>query len=288
MGTIGTGIRQRQRDIPWTIRRSGIHLNRCTTQPNTALYALDTFDVTHVLDHRRRSVQRRRPHRARGRQRQTSLTATSIQPLQPDHRRHLQDHTGTDGRRLAIPRPTVRRPRLSVTPPRRSGASLHRRGVPRPRSAAEAGRHPDAEVARLRGTRKPTLDKRLGWKPRFPEEIPPTPSPFPVDTAGVRLFPERRLDAAVQGIEVESINDSAPQVQREGYALVDARFLDALQVGSNKPLSRNAGDSAGQSDSPAHPAPSHQRLALTIRSPTLSDRRGRAVCEQSILCWLRI
>ena len=53
--------------------------------------------------------------------------------------------------------------------------------------------------------------------------------------AGVRLFPERGSTRR-QGIEAQ-INLASKALQLyASYALVDARFLDTLQVGSNSPF----------------------------------------------------
>ena len=67
------------------------------TNQYTGLYALDTFDVTRgVLDHGRWPLQYRQ-YRPAGPDRHGVERQQYLHPLQPDHRRHLQDHLRIDG-----------------------------------------------------------------------------------------------------------------------------------------------------------------------------------------------
>ncbi len=108
-----------------------------TTNQYTGLYALDTFDVTNALSitaggrFNLANIKPAGPDRHRA-ERQRHLYA-----VQPDHRRHLQDHFGTNG----LCRLFRGQPRANPAGTRlcRSCASLHHRSVPGLRSAAEAG-----------------------------------------------------------------------------------------------------------------------------------------------------
>ena len=93
-----------------------------------------------------------------------------------------------------------------------------------------------------------------------------------------------------QGIEAQ-VNLTSKTLQLyASYALVDARFLDALQVGSNSPFSgcrRQRPDPAGQPNSGDPPQPDQVRYRLFAHR-RLQGRRGCVVRQQPVFCRRRI
>ena len=200
LGQCGTGDdrpglrRQRRRHLPWTFRRSGFDRpgRAARHQPvHRALRARHLRRDAGILDHRRRPFQCRQ-YQPAGSDRHRAEWQRYLYTLQSDHRRHLQDHAGIDGLcRLFGGEP---RADAAGTGMRRSRASLHHCLVPCLRSAVEAGgvpyrgsriaRHPGTPIrhARLEARRIPRRQYR-----RHPRHSQP-------GLAGLRLFPERRLD----------------------------------------------------------------------------------------------
>ena len=111
-----------------------------TTNRYTGLYALDTFDVTDAFSITGGGRFNYAQHRARGSDRHRAQRRAYVQPLQSDDRRHLQDHARLDG--LCRLFRSQSRADPAGTRLRRSRASLHHRGIPDRRSAAETGRVP--------------------------------------------------------------------------------------------------------------------------------------------------
>ncbi len=137
--------------------------------------------------------------------------------------------------------------------------------------------------AGLRGTRDLNIGT-LGWKLGVfradnTNDILAIPSPV---VQGFGYF-QNVGSTRRQGIEAEVTLKSNAMQLYASYALVDARFLDTLQVGSNSPFARQrqCPDPSGQSDSGHSTQPDQGRHRL-FGHRCVQDRRRCAVRRQPI------
>ena len=163
-----------------------------TTNQYTGIYALDTFDVTKAFSITAGGRFNNAQIRLEDQIGTLAQRLSGVRPLQSDDRRHLQDHAGIDGLcRLCRGQPHADPAGIGL---RRSGASLRRRGVSGFRSAVEAGRVPygGGWPARYEGAEHRNARMEARRLPRHEQRRYPGHSQS--GAAGIRLFPERRLD----------------------------------------------------------------------------------------------
>lgn len=127
----GSGIFLGSSGSPVSIGPVGLH----TTNQYTGLYALNTFDVTKDFAITGGRAVQCRQHKAGGPDRQCAERQRHLQPVQSDHRGHLQNHSRHHGLCRLFGSQSGTNP--ARTRLRRSGTSLHHRHVPRLRSSAE-------------------------------------------------------------------------------------------------------------------------------------------------------
>ena len=193
-------FRLRFRDFPRSLGQSGLRRpglaahDQCLYRP---LRARHVRRHQGLLDFRRRPAECRQ-HPIAGSTRRRAQRRRYVHALQSDDRRDLQDQFRCHGLRRLFrgqSRADAAGARL-----RRSGPTLHRRELPRLRSAAEAGRraHLRSGIARDARLWRRRRDARLEAR-RVADRQPGRHSQRARSrSAGLRLFPERRRDAAAR------------------------------------------------------------------------------------------
>ena len=247
-----------------------------TTNQYTGLYALDTFDVTNafsITGGGRFNVANINLQDQLGTALNGNDTYTRFNPIIGGTYKITSGIDGLCRLFRSQSRADAARTRL-----RRSGQSLHHRHVPGVRSAAEAGGvpHRGSGLARHRRSQHRHAELEARRVPRRQHRRHPQHSQ--PDLQGFGYF-QNVGSTRRQGIEAEvSLKSDKLQINAS-YTFVDARFLDALQLGSEQPVRRRQrqypGD-ARQPDpgGPAQPAQGRHRLC---RHRCLQGRRRRAV-----------
>ena len=173
---------------------------------------------------------------------------------------------------------------------RRSEQSLHHRLVPGLRSAAEAGGVPHRRSRTSRHRRSRTSARWNGSSAAFrADQHRRHPRDSQPDAAGVRLFPERRLDPPPGHRGRGQLKSDRLQINAS-YTFVDARFLDRYHARLQQSVRRRQRQYPGharQSDPgrSAQPAQGRHRL---FRHRRVQGRRRCDLCHQPVFCRRRI